>query len=153
MYLKLKDANAQIKKEFNFSLKHFFRNFDFFYLDLPGNYFDFFFLPWPNYFDVFYLDPIFRLAVQCVWTAWRTWSSSAATAHVRCVATGWRSAPYVERRWKSGSFCISDIEKVVRSAKVIVEKWWKSKFLHTLGGRQNKSWMALFMWLTLFHGN
>lgn len=43
MYLKLKDANAQIKKEFNFSLKHFFRNFDFFYLDLPGNYFDFFF--------------------------------------------------------------------------------------------------------------
>lgn len=34
MYLKLKDANAQIKKEFNFSLKHFFRNFDVFYIDL-----------------------------------------------------------------------------------------------------------------------
>lgn len=153
MYLKLKDANAQIKKEFNFSLKHFFRNFDFFTLTYLVIILIFFFLPWPNYFDVFYLDPIFRLAVQCVWTAWRTWSSSAATAHVRCVATGWRSAPYVERRWKSGSFCISDIEIVDRSAKVIVEKWWKSKFLHILGGWQNKSWMALFMWLTLFHGN
>lgn len=152
MYLKLKDANAQIKKEFNFSLKHFFGILIFFTLTYLVIIL-IFFLPWPNYFDVFYLDPIFRLAVQCVWTAWRTWSSSAATAHVRCVATGWRSAPYVERRWKSGSFCISDIEKVVRSAKVIVEKWWKSKFLHTLGGRQNKSWMALFMWLTLFHGN
>lgn len=140
MYLKLKDANAQIKKEFNFSLKHFFRNF-------------LCFLPWPNYFYVFYPDQIFRPAVQCVWTAWRTWSSCADMAHVRCVVTGWRSAPYVGRRWKSGSFCISDIEKVDRSAKVIVEKWWKSKFLHTLGGRQNKSWMALFMWLTLFHGN
>lgn len=140
MYLKLKDANAQIKKEFNFSLKHFFRNFDVFYIDLIILIF-------------FYLDPFFRLAVQCVWTAWRTWSSCVDMAHVRCVVTGWRSAPYVERRWKSGSFCISDIEKVDRSAKVIVEKWWKSKFLHTLGGRQNKSWMALFMWLTLFHGN
>lgn len=151
MYLKLKDANAQLKKEFNFSLKHFFSEF-WCFLHWP-NYFDFFF-----YLDLiilmfFYLDPFFRLAVQCVWTAWRTWSSCADMAHVRCVVTGWRSAPYVERRWKSGSFCISDIEKVVRSAKVIVEKWWKSKFLHTLGGRQNKSWMALFMWLTLFHGN
>lgn len=137
MYLKLKDANAQIKKEFNFSLKHFFRNFDFFTLTYLVIILIFFFLPWPNYFDVFYLDPIFRLAVQCVWTAWRTWSSSAATAHVRCVATGWRSAPYVERRWKSGSFCISDIEKggsVCKSdSGKVVEKqippysWWKAE--------------------------
>lgn len=134
MYLKLKDANAQIKKEFNFSLKHFFRNFDVFYIDLIILIF--------FYLDLiilmfFYLDPIFRLAVQCVWTAWRTWSSSAATAHVRCVATGWRSAPYVERRWKSGSFCISDIEKggsVCKSdSGKVVEKqippysWWKAE--------------------------
>lgn len=136
-------------KKLNLFLWNFY--FDVFYLDLI--ILIIFFLPWPNYFHVFYLDPIFRLAVQCVWTAWRTWSSCADMAHVRCVVTGWRSAPYVERRWKSGSFCISDIEKGVRSAKVIVEKWWKSKFLHTHGGWQNKSWMALFMWLTLFHGN
>lgn len=64
-------------------------------------------------------------------------SSSAATAHVRCVVTGWRSAPYVERRWKSGSFCISDIEKggsVCKSdSGKVVEKqippysWWKAE--------------------------
>lgn len=58
-------------------------------------------------------------------------------AHVRCVVTGWRSAPYVERRWKSGSFCISDIEKggsVCKSdSGKVVEKqippysWWKAE--------------------------
>lgn len=101
-YLELKDANANIKKEFNFYF--YFWNF------------------WNFYFNVFDLDLIFRLAVQCVWIAWRTWSSCAAMAHVRCVATGWRSAPYVGRRWKSGSFCISDSGKVDPSEEVIMEK-------------------------------
>lgn len=103
-----------------------------------------------NYFflNFYVFDLIFRLAVQCVWTAWKTWSSCAATAHVRCVVTGWRSAPYVGRRWKSGSFCISDSENsdpsvfcisdggnADPSVLVTVEKrlyywWWKSKFFH-----------------------
>lgn len=145
MYLKLKDANAQIKKEFNFSLKHFFRNFDFFYLDLPGNYFDFFF-----YLDLiilmFFTLTQFSDQLSSVYGPPEEHDLPLRPWHMSDV---WRQDGGVPHMSKGGGKAdpsvLVTLKKVDRSAKVIVEKWWKSKFLHTLGGRQNKSWMALFM--------
>lgn len=131
MYLKLKDANAQIKKKFNFRLKHFFFAI-----------FMFFTLTWfSDQLSSVYGPPEEHDLPVRTWHMSDVWWQDGGVPHMS--KGGGKADPSV----------LVTLKKVDRSAKVIVEKWWKSKFLHTLGGRQNKSWMALFMWLTLFHGN